>query len=32
MSVSPAEFRKALGCFATGITVITLDSDDEVHG
>jgi flavin reductase (DIM6/NTAB) family NADH-FMN oxidoreductase RutF len=32
MSVSQAEFRKALGCFATGITVITLDSDDEVHG
>jgi len=32
MSVSQAEFRKALGCFATGITVITLDSDHEVHG
>lgn len=32
MSVTPAEFRKALGCFATGITVITLDSEDEVHG
>jgi flavin reductase len=32
MSVSQAEFRKALGCFATGITVITLDSEDEVHG
>ena len=32
MSVSQADFRKALGCFATGITVITLDSDNEVHG
>ncbi len=32
MSVTPAEFRRALGCFATGITVITLDSDEEVHG
>jgi flavin reductase (DIM6/NTAB) family NADH-FMN oxidoreductase RutF len=32
MSVTQAEFRKALGSFATGITVITLDSDDEVHG
>ncbi len=32
MSVSLTEFRKALGCFATGITVITLDSDNEVHG
>ena len=32
MSVSQAEFRKALACFATGITVITLDSEDEVHG
>lgn len=32
MSVTQAEFRKALGCFATGITVITLASEDEVHG
>jgi flavin reductase (DIM6/NTAB) family NADH-FMN oxidoreductase RutF len=32
MSVTQAEFRKALGSFATGITVITLDSDREVHG
>src|SRR2546430_6368496 len=32
MSVSQAEFRKALGSFATGITVITLDSQGEVHG
>jgi flavin reductase (DIM6/NTAB) family NADH-FMN oxidoreductase RutF len=32
MSVTQAEFRKALGSFATGITVITLDSEGEVHG
>lgn len=32
MSVTQEEFRKALGCFATGITVITLDSEGEVHG
>jgi len=32
MSVAPAEFRRALGCFATGVTIITLDDDGEVHG
>jgi flavin reductase (DIM6/NTAB) family NADH-FMN oxidoreductase RutF len=32
MSVTQVEFRKALGSFATGITVITLDSEGEVHG
>jgi flavin reductase (DIM6/NTAB) family NADH-FMN oxidoreductase RutF len=32
MSVTQADFRKALGCFATGITVITVDYEDEVHG
>src|SRR6201981_187068 len=32
MAVSQAEFRKALGCFATGITVITLDDGGEVQG
>jgi flavin reductase (DIM6/NTAB) family NADH-FMN oxidoreductase RutF len=32
MSVSPAQFRKALGCFATGVTVITVDYEGEVHG
>jgi flavin reductase (DIM6/NTAB) family NADH-FMN oxidoreductase RutF len=32
MSVIPAEFRKALGCFATGVTVITVDYEGEVHG
>jgi flavin reductase (DIM6/NTAB) family NADH-FMN oxidoreductase RutF len=32
MSVTQAEFRQALGCFATGITVITVDYEGEVHG
>jgi flavin reductase (DIM6/NTAB) family NADH-FMN oxidoreductase RutF len=32
MSLTPAEFRKAMGCFATGVTIITLDLEGEVHG
>jgi len=32
MSVTQAEFRQAMGCFATGITVITLDEEGKVHG
>ncbi len=32
MSITQAEFRKAMGCFATGVTVITVDQDGEVHG
>jgi flavin reductase (DIM6/NTAB) family NADH-FMN oxidoreductase RutF len=32
MSLSPAEFRKAMGSFATGVTIITLDLEGEVHG
>ena len=32
MSVSPAEFRKAMGCFATGVTIVTVDLDGEVNG
>ena len=32
MSVTQAEFRKAMGCFATGVTVITVDQGGEVHG
>src|SRR5438105_1558605 len=32
MSVTQSEFRNALGCFATGVTVITLDYENEVHG
>jgi flavin reductase (DIM6/NTAB) family NADH-FMN oxidoreductase RutF len=26
------EFRKAMGCFATGVTIITVDLEGEVHG
>ena len=32
MSVTQAEFRKAMGSFATGVTIITVDFEDEVHG
>jgi flavin reductase len=32
MSLSGIDFRKAMGCFATGVTVITVDQDGEVHG
>ena len=32
MRVSQAEFRKAMGSFATGVTVITVDYEGEVHG
>ena len=32
MSLDAAQFRKAMGCFATGVTIITLDLDGEVHG
>ncbi len=32
MNVTQVKFRKALGCFATGVTVITVDQDGEVHG
>jgi len=32
MSASQAEFRKAMGCFATGVTIITLDDGGQVHG
>jgi flavin reductase (DIM6/NTAB) family NADH-FMN oxidoreductase RutF len=32
MSLSAAEFRKAMGCFATGVTIITLDLEGTVHG
>src|SRR5438270_8438994 len=31
-TVSQADFRRALGAFATGVTVITVDQDGEVHG
>src|SRR5258708_33319761 len=32
MSLSAIEFRKAMGGFATGVTIITLDLEGEVHG
>ena len=32
MGVTQAEFRQAMGCFATGITVLTLDEEGKVHG
>ena len=32
MSVTQADFRKAMGLFATGVTVITVDVEGEVHG
>ena len=32
MSLSANDFRKAMGCFATGVTIITVDQDGEVHG
>ncbi len=32
MGVTQDEFRRALGSFATGVTVITVDHDGEVHG
>jgi flavin reductase (DIM6/NTAB) family NADH-FMN oxidoreductase RutF len=32
MSLASNDFRKAMGCFATGVTVITVDQGGEVHG
>jgi len=32
MSATAAEFRKAMGCFSTGVTIITLDDQGAVHG
>ena len=32
MSVSASDFRQAMGSFATGVTVVTVDQDGEVHG
>ncbi len=31
-TVSQADFRRALGTFATGVTIITVDQNGEVHG
>src|SRR5580765_8999774 len=32
MPLDPLEFRQAMGCFATGVTIITVDLEGEVHG
>jgi flavin reductase (DIM6/NTAB) family NADH-FMN oxidoreductase RutF len=32
MGVTQAEFRRAMGSFATGVTVITVDYEGDVHG
>ncbi len=32
MSLTSRDFRKAMGRFATGVTVITVDQQGEVHG
>jgi flavin reductase (DIM6/NTAB) family NADH-FMN oxidoreductase RutF len=32
MNLNPQEFRKAMGSFATGVTVITVDYENEIHG
>jgi flavin reductase (DIM6/NTAB) family NADH-FMN oxidoreductase RutF len=32
MSLTADDFRRAMGCFATGVTVITVDQEGEVHG
>jgi len=32
MTLTPSKFRQAMGCFATGVTIITVDLDGEVHG
>jgi flavin reductase (DIM6/NTAB) family NADH-FMN oxidoreductase RutF len=30
--LNAAEFRHAMGCFGTGVTIITVDLDGEIHG
>ena len=32
MNLNASDFRKALGCFATGVTIVTVDLDGEIHG
>jgi len=32
MNLTASDFRKAMGCFATGVTIITVDQDGEAHG
>jgi flavin reductase (DIM6/NTAB) family NADH-FMN oxidoreductase RutF len=32
MNLTTVEFRRAMGRFATGVTIVTVDLDGEVHG
>lgn len=32
MPLTPTDFRKAMGAFATGVTIITVDLEGTVHG
>jgi flavin reductase (DIM6/NTAB) family NADH-FMN oxidoreductase RutF len=32
MNMTASEFRKAMGRFATGVTIVTVDLDGQVHG
>jgi flavin reductase (DIM6/NTAB) family NADH-FMN oxidoreductase RutF len=32
MNLTASEFRKAMGRFATGVTIVTVDLDGQVHG
>ena len=32
MTLTTSDFRKAMGAFATGVTIITVDLGGEVHG
>lgn len=32
MMIDPLEFRRTIGTFATGVTVVTTRSSDEIHG
>jgi len=32
VTLTTTDFRKAMGCFATGVTIITVDQQGEVHG
>jgi flavin reductase (DIM6/NTAB) family NADH-FMN oxidoreductase RutF len=32
MTLNTSDFRKAMGAFATGVTIITVDLEGEVHG
>ena len=32
MSIDKREFRNCMGCFATGITIITTEMEGQVHG